>query len=138
MRAHLTALVVAPLAFTILMACGPKTVFTDADVPKMVKLEDVMWSQAQAMDPQFKKMGNATFSDDDYTQLSAAGGRLKLTTAKVKESFSKGPEFNQFADTLAQHADELIAAAGAKDAAKAKAALQAAKDTCKACHAKFR
>jgi hypothetical protein len=129
---------VALTALCLAAGCGPKTAYTDADVPKMAKLEDVMWSQAQVMDPQFKKIGRAAYTDDDYGQFSAAAGRLKLTTAKIKEAFSKGAEFNQLADTLAQHADELAQAASAKDVAKTSTALQSAKDTCKACHKKFR
>jgi cytochrome c556 len=126
------------LAALALGGCGPKTVYTDADVPRAVKIGDVMWAQAQAMDPQFKKIGQASYTDEDWAGFTAAAGRLKLTTAKLKESFSKGPEFNQFADTLATHAGELADAAAAKDAAKASSALEASKATCKACHSKFR
>ena len=121
-----------------LAACGPKTVYTDTDVPKLPKLEDVMWAQAQAMDPQFKKIGAASYGDDDYAQFVAAAGRLKLTTARIKESFSKGAEFNQLADALAGDAEQLAQAAQAKDAAKSSQALAATKATCKTCHAKFR
>jgi hypothetical protein len=131
------SLLVLSLAF-VAASCAPKRVYTDADVPKLPTLGDVMWSQAQVMDPEFKKIGQATFTDEDYNNFIAAAGRLKLTTAKVKESFSKGPEFNQFADTLSQHASELADAATAKDPARANNALKEAKATCKACHSKFR
>jgi hypothetical protein len=130
--------VVLAVAAFALASCGPKTIYTDADIPKVPSIDDVMWSQAQALDPQFKKIGRASYTDDDFTAFAAAGGRLKLTTARLKESFSKGPEFNQFAETLAGHAAELVEAASAKDAAKASAALTATKATCKACHAKFK
>jgi cytochrome c556 len=126
------------LPLLLLASCGPKTVYTDADVPKMTDLGDVMWSQAQVMDPQFKKIGRATYNDEDYAAFVAAAGRLKLTTARIKESFSKGPEFNQFADQLSAHASELADAATAKDPARASTALKESKATCKACHAKFK
>ena len=121
-----------------LASCGPKTIYTDADVPKLPQLGDVMWAQAQAMDPQFKKIGQVSYTDDDYAAFGTSAGRLKLTTARIKESFSKGAEFNGFADALAARADELAQAATAKDAAKSSAALAATKAACKACHAKFR
>ncbi len=129
-----------PLFAALLLAagCGPKVVYTDSDVPKLPQLGDLMWAQAQACDPQFKKIGQAAYTDEDWAGFTAAAGRLKLTTARIKENFSKGPDFNQFADTLARNADELLQASAAKDAAKASSALAAAKATCKGCHAKYR
>ena len=126
----------APLLFVV--ACGPGKKYTNEDIPKLPKLADVMWSQAQAADPQFKKIGKATYSDDDYRQFTELSARLALTTSRIKADFSKGPEFNQFADTLAMHAQELGAAASSKDAAATSKALGEMKATCKACHAKFK
>ncbi|MSP58965.1 MAG: hypothetical protein EXR72_01260 [Myxococcales bacterium] len=131
------ALLLCPLLL-LAGSCAPKIVYSDADVPKMAELDDVMWAQAQVMDPQFKKIGRATYTDEDYAAFIAAGARLKLTTARAKETFSKGPEFNAFADQLAANAGELADAATAKDAVKSSAALASAKATCKACHAKFK
>jgi hypothetical protein len=125
-------------SFCAAAACGPSQVYSDADVPQLPKLEDVMWSQAQAADPQFKKIGNPTYSDVDYAQFTALSVRLHATTGRIKKDFSKGPEFDSFADTLNQRATELADASGARDAVKASAALQAMKDTCRACHKKFR
>jgi hypothetical protein len=119
-------------------ACGPKVAYTDADVPKLAKLEDVMWAQSQAMDPQFKKMSQTAFTDDEFAALASAGARLKLTTARLKESFSKGDDWNKLADELATHGGELVEVATAKDAVKSAAALQATKSTCKACHSKYK
>ena len=120
-------------------ACGPKTVFTDTDVPKLEQLEDVMWAQAQSADPQFKKIGAASYTDGDFAAFGATAARIQLTTAKLKAApFSKGPAFNALAEKLAGHADELAQAAGAKDAARSSSALQAMKDTCKSCHKQFK
>jgi hypothetical protein len=121
-----------------LAACAPSHILGDTEVPKATDLGDVMWSQAQVMDPAFKKIGAATYVDADWTAFAAAAGRLQITTTKIKASFSKGPEFDQFADTLAQHARDLGVAAQGKDAAAAQTALVAARDTCRACHKKFR
>ena len=120
-------------------ACGPKTIYTNDDVARLPKRADIMWSQAQAMDPQFKKLGAATYSDEDYAGFATAAGRLKVTTPRLREeAFSKGAEWNQIVDQLATHAADLDGAATAKDAVKAKAALAAIKATCKTCHSKFR
>ena len=132
MRASLVALL-------LLSSCGPKRVYTDADVPKLETLDDVMWAQAQAADPQFKKIGRASYSDEDFAGFAAAGERIKLTTERLKQPpFSKGAAFDGLADQLATRAGELLEAAGAKDAAKSSAALQAMKDTCKSCHKQFK
>lgn len=125
-------------ALPLLVSCGPKVIYSDADVPKIDKLEDVMWAQSQAMDPQFKKSNQTAFTDEEFVALASAGGRLELTTARLTGSFSKGPEFNQFATELAAHGAELASAANAKNALGSTAALKATKATCKACHAKFK
>jgi hypothetical protein len=119
-------------------ACGPKQVYSDADVAHLPKLEDVMWSQAQVMDPAFKRVGAASYTDEEFVRFTAAAGRLRLTTARIKQDFSKGPEFNALADALAAQAEALAAASTAKDAPKASAALAATKETCRACHKRFR
>ena len=118
---------------------GPKTVFTDADVPKLTKFDDLMWAQAQSSDPQFKKRNRTSFTDEDYAAFSATAQRLKLTAPRLKEvAFSKGEEWNKFADDLALHAGELGDAAAAKDAGKSAAALTATRAACKGCHSKFK
>jgi len=121
-----------------LAGCGPKTVYTDSDVPKLPQLDDVMWSQAQAMDPQFKKIGRPSYTDEEFTAQAAAGTRLGLTTERLKTSFSKGSEWDQLASQLASQGADLVASANAKDPARASAALASIKATCKSCHSKFR
>src|SRR5277367_3009856 len=112
-----------PLSLLFLAACPPNTRFTTEQVPTLDSLDDVMWAQSQSADPQFKKIGATTFTDDDYAQLTALAARIDATTAKVKKNFSRGPAFDAFADALAAHAKELADAATAKDAAKSTAAL---------------
>ena len=125
-----------PAAFAL--SCAPSHIMTNAEVPQATKLGDVMWSQAQVMDPSFKKIDAAAYSDADWAAFQEAGERLQITTAKIKQSFSKGPEFDAFADQLATHGKELMAASQSKDPAAAKAALTASRDTCRACHKQFR
>ena len=110
--------------------------YTNADIPSLEDIDDVMWAQDQVMSPLFKKSDNKAYTDEEWASFTAGSERLKLTTARLKEKFSRGPEFNTFADTLATHGGELGEAAAAKDVAKASEALVATKATCKACHAK--
>jgi cytochrome c556 len=107
------------------------------EIPKLTKLEEVMDVQATVADPQFKKIGQGTFSDQDWAAFNDMGARLQATSTKVKE-FSKGAEFNTLADQLVQQAKALADAAQAKDAAVADKTLAEMKATCRACHKKFR
>lgn len=133
-RKHLNWLGLAAL----LAACAPSHRYTDAEVATAPQIKDLMWSQAQLTDPQWKKIGRTQYSDADYAAFADVGRRLELTTARLRKDFSRGPAFDQLAGTLAEHAAELGQAGAARDAAKASAALTALRQTCKACHAKFR
>jgi hypothetical protein len=137
MRSHLNYLNRFWLA-ALFAACAPSHRYTDADVATVPMLKDIMWSQAQLTDPQWKKIGRTNYSDADYTAFADVGRRLELTTARVRKDFSRGPAFDQLAGTLAQHAAELGQAATAQDATKASAALAALRQTCRNCHAQFR
>ena len=125
-------------AASFVTACGPSRLYTDADVPSISKLGDLMWAQAQASDPAFKLIGRAALTDEDYATATKAGERLKLTAPRIKMGFSKGAEYDAFADKLGAHADELTSAAAAKDSTKTLAALSDVKGTCKSCHKQFR
>ena len=127
-------LAVAALA----VACGPPVMNTPVEeIPKLTKLEDVMDNQATVMDPLFKKIGQTTYSDEDWAALTAAGTKVQATSLKIKD-FSKGAEFDALAMKLNQHATELSNSYASKDAAAASNALTAMKATCKECHKKFR
>jgi cytochrome c556 len=133
-RKHLDWLCLAAL----LAACAPSHRYTDAEVATAPRLKDIMWSQAQLTDPQWKKIGRSQYSDADFAAFADVGKRLEMTTARIRKDFSRGPAFDQLAGTLAEHAAELGQAAAARDAAKASAALAALRQTCRTCHAKFR
>lgn len=120
-----------------LAACTPHLEVAAADVPKLKSLEDVMAAQATAADPQMKKAGQPTYSEADYAAFSDLSTRIQATSTKAKD-FSKGPEFDRFADALNASAVKLGTAAGSKDAKGSSDALGEMKATCKACHSKFK
>jgi cytochrome c556 len=119
-------------------ACGPPKMNTPVEeIPKLAKLDDVMDNQATVMDPLFKKIGQTTFTDEDWAALTSAAARVQATSLKIKD-FSKGAEFDALAMKLNQHATELSNSYATKDASAASNALAAMKATCKECHKKFR
>jgi cytochrome c556 len=122
----------------LLAACGPKKQTAIEDIPKMKDLGDVMGVQAKAMDPLFKKASQTAFTDDEWAKIADAAARLSATTAKVKESFSKGEEFVALDMQLADQARKLGDAAQSKNVADTAKLIGDIKDTCKACHKKFR
>lgn len=121
-----------------LAACSPPKNYTPvADVPKIKTLKELMDAQATAADPEFGKREQASFTDEEFTAFGDTGGKIDATSKHLK-SFSKGPEWDAFADRLNGTAGSLSKAASAKDAAGARAALSDMKKTCKECHSKFR
>ncbi len=122
----------------VLLGCAPDKNTALGEIPKLTSLEDVMDNQKTAADPQFAKMGAASFTDADYAGFAQASERIQATSLKSKE-FSKGrAEFEALAMKVNDKAKALGAAATAKDAAGAKAALTDMKAACKECHSKFR
>jgi cytochrome c556 len=89
------------------------------------------------MDPLFKKIGQATFTDADWAALTSAAAKVQATSLKIKD-FSKGAEFDALAMKLNQQATDLGNSYSNKDSAAANSALAAMKATCKECHKKFR
>jgi cytochrome c556 len=131
-------LAVAGLALLAsLLACVPHRDVPANDVPKLTSLKEVMDVQATVADPQMGKAGQATYADADWTAFADLSSRIQATSTKAKE-FSKGPEFDQFADRLNGTAVALGKATEAKDAAGASKALGDMKATCKECHKKFK
>lgn len=125
-------------AAAALVSCGPPVMNTPIpEIAKLQTLTEVMDNQATTADPQFKKAGADTYTDEDYAAFAAASERLLATSVKTKE-FSKGPEFDALAMRLHDKAEALGKAAAAKDAAASSTALTEMKATCKECHSKFR
>jgi len=124
-------------AIVIAAACVPKRDLPPDQIEKLGKLDEVMDVQATVADPQFKKIDAASYTDQDWAAFADLGNRIQVTSHKIHQ-FSKGPDFDAFADRLHGHAESLSSAAAAKDARAASAALGAMKATCKECHSKFR
>lgn len=126
------------LAALPLVACATARHTPLADIPKLTDLEAVMDNQATAIDPQFKKIGQAKFDDAELAAIVQAAERVQATSAKTKE-FAKGrAEFDALAGTLNEKAKALATAAGAKDAKAVSTTLEEMKSICKTCHSKFR
>ena len=86
-------------------ACGPPMKQTPVEeIPKLTKLTDVMDNQATVMDPLFKKIGQTTYTDEDWAALTAAAAKVQATSLKIKD-FSKGAEFDALAMKLNQAGD---------------------------------
>ena len=118
-------------------ACIPKRDLTPAQIEKLDSLEKVMDVQATIADPQFKKTEQTSYVDADWTAFADLGERIQVTSKKAKE-FTKGPEFDAFADRLGASAAALSTASAAKDAGAASKALGEMTSTCKRCHSKFK
>ncbi len=124
-------------AAVLLLGCARTLVTPLGDISKLGSLDEVMDNQSTAADPQFRKAGQASFTDAELAAFAQTGERIQATSLKIKD-FSKGPAFDALAMKLNEKGKALSAAAAAKDAAGAKAALTEMKATCKACHAQFR
>jgi hypothetical protein len=125
------------LGLLFVVSCVPHRDLPPDQINQLTKLDDVMDVQATVSDPQFSKRDQTTFSDADWAAFTDMGNRIQVTSMKIKQ-FSKGPDFDQLADRLHTGAQNLSAAASAKDAAKASATLGEMKATCKECHSKFK
>ena len=137
MRFAPTTVLAAAFALTAVHCGAPITNTPVNDIPKLTSLETVMDNQATVADPQWKKIGETSYADADWTAFALVSERIQATSLKTKD-FSKGPDFDALAMKLNEKAKALGAAATAKDAAGASASLADMKATCKECHSKFR
>jgi soluble cytochrome b562 len=126
-----------PVTLLLIGGCAAKKNTPIEEIPKLQKLSDVMDNQSTTADPLFKKMGQGSYSDAEFSQMADAAARLAATSAKIKD-FSKGAGFDALALQLTEKARALGEAAQAKNAANAATALREMKATCRECHQKFR
>ncbi len=117
--------------------CVPHRDVPLEEIPKITKLADLMAAQSTIADPQFKKIGQASYTDADFVAFVDVGKRISATSAHIKD-FSKGPGFDELAAQLGRNADALASAGTAHDPVQASAALKEMKTTCKTCHSKYR
>ena len=118
-------------------ACVPHRDLPPDQIEKLDKLADVMDVQATISDPQFKKIDAASYTDADWAAFADMASRLQATSKKIHQ-FTKGPDFDKFADELHAKAEALEKTAAAKDARGTSAGLASIKATCKDCHSKFK
>ena len=137
MRFAPTTVLAAAFALAAVHCGAPITNTPVNDIPKLTSLETVMDNQATVADPQWKKIGETSYVDADFTAFGEVSERIQATSLKIKD-FSKGADFDALAMKLNEKAKALGAAATAKDAAGASASLADMKATCKECHSKFR
>jgi hypothetical protein len=125
------------VAFVAAVGCVPHRDYPPDQIEKLTKLDDVMDVQATIADPQFKKVGEASYSDADWTAFADVAARLQVTSKKIHQ-FSKGPGFDKLADDLHTNAEHLATTTAAKDPKATSDALASIKATCKECHSKFK
>jgi cytochrome c556 len=128
----------AAVALALLLGCAPDRNTPIGDIAKLTKLDDVMDNQKTSADPQFAKIGAATFTDADFAAFGQTSDRIQATSLKAKEFANGRAEFEALAMKLNTKAKALGVAAAAKDAAGANGALTEMKAACKECHSKFR
>jgi cytochrome c556 len=136
MEGNMRVLILAVGALS-LVACVKQSNLSTEEIPKLTKLDDVMDVQSTVADPQFKKIGQASYSDADWAAFADTSARIQSTSLKIKD-FSKGAGFDALAVELNEKAKALGDAATAKDAAGASKALADMKATCKSCHKQFK
>jgi len=118
-------------------ACVPHRDLPPDQIEKLDKLDQVMDVQATVADPQWGKIGQASYTDDDWKAFADVANRIQVTSKKIPQ-FTKGPEFDKLANQLHDRAADLEKAVAAKDAKAASDTLAAMKATCKECHSKFK
>ncbi len=118
----------------------PKQVYSTDQVKQLESLEELMRVQAETADPQFNRIGQATYTDGDYASMADAAQRLQATaeTLKTRFSASRPPSFQTYAMRLGELAGELLAATQKKDVAQASTALTGIRETCRTCHKEHR
>jgi cytochrome c556 len=105
------------------------------------KLDDAKWA---SLAEQAGKLGDAARAMAAASTLKAADpadsatGEGEVTMAKVQERLDADPAgFREHASALAAHADNIVAAAKAKDGKKAGDLVSALDGVCESCHVKF-
>lgn len=135
---HRPAILIALVGVGAFIGCGPAHFIGNSEIPSARTIGPVMWSQAQLADPAFKKINAPAYLEADWIAFAALGERLQITSAKLKQDFSQGENWNALAIALGTHGKELIEASQAKDHKAASTALATTRATCRACHNEFR
>ena len=142
MRSRILAFSAAVVVAAAVGGCvpKPKQAYSNDQIKQLESLEELMRVQAEAADPQFGRIGQASFSEAEYANLGVLGQKLQATSEAITSRFSQNrpPSFSSYAKRLGEQAGELFTASQAKDAGKASAALTGIRETCKTCHKEHR
>ncbi len=130
-----TLLLVATLS--ALAACAKPLDVKLADIPNLPDLEAVMHANETIGGRQWSKAGESEFSPEQFAELKDTATRMEALAERSKK-FSRGPEFDKFADKMVTLSKSLGTAADGKDGKAAGLAVSDMKQTCKDCHAATR
>lgn len=142
MRSRILAVSAALLFAAVVGGCvpKPKQAYSTDQIKQLESLEELMRVQAEAADPLFGRIGQASYTDAEYANIAALGQKLQATSEAISSRFSQNrpPSFSSYAKRLGEQAGELVTISQAKEAARASAALSGIRDTCKTCHKEHR
>lgn len=142
MRSRILAISAAVLVAAAVSGCvpKPKQAYSNDQIKQLESLEELMRVQAEAADPLFGRIGQASFTDAEFTNMSTLGQKLQAASEAISSRFSQNrpPSFSSYAKRLGEQAGELFTASQSKDAAKASASLSGIRETCKTCHKEHR
>ena len=135
------ALRVVVFTFTfaaLFAACVPKPKqdYRVDQISQINSVTEIMRVQAHDLDPLFKKMDQASFTEGEYAAMVKAAARLQATAVALRDRFSESydPSFKDYASQTHQEAEKLRASAGSKQAPESSRALAAIKRACADCH----
>lgn len=142
LTARLSPVIAATVFAAAMGGCVPKPKqdYSTEQVKTIESLEELMRVQAQTADPQFNRIGQPAYNDQDYASMADAAQRLLASaeTIRTRHSQNRPPSFTTYATRLGEQAQELLGATQTKDATKASAMLTGIRDTCRTCHKEHR
>ena len=125
------------LTLSTLAACAKAVDVKLGDIPNLPDLEAVMHANESVGGKQWSKAGESEFSPEQFGELKETATRMEALAERSKK-FSRGPEFDKFADKMVTLSKTLGTASDAKDGKAAGLAVSDMKQTCKDCHAATR
>jgi hypothetical protein len=125
------------LGLVTLAACAKPLDVKVADIPNLPDLKAVMQANETIGGRQWGKAGDSEFSPEQFAELKGTATNMEALAERSKK-FSRGPEFDKFADKMVTLSQTLGKAADGKDGKAAGLAISDMKQTCKDCHAATR
>ena len=118
----------------------PKQAYTVGQIARIDSLEELMRINAHQVDHLFSIRYQPVFSFQEKAAAERAGEQIMATATVIRDRLSvKRPgDFTVLAGRLHDQARDLMVAAQADRDADVTTALDDMRDTCKACHKKYR